>query len=134
MRLNSARAMVLGQGSTSHGVGHWWAQRVTAIALIPLGIWFLISLLSVPRFDYASLAQWMNHGWNAVLLVALILVVARHSYLGVRVVVEDYVHLPAARIMTLLVVQFAHGLIAAAGVFAVLQVVFGNPPFGDGAQ
>jgi len=99
--------------------------------------WFLVSLLFIPRFNYAILAQWMNHTWNAVLLVALalalVLVVAQHSYLGVRVLVEDYVHHPGARILTLLAFQFAHVLIAAAGVFAVLKVAFGADAFGVSA-
>jgi succinate dehydrogenase / fumarate reductase membrane anchor subunit len=133
MRLNSALGRVLGRGSAKHGVDHWWAQRVTAIALVPLAVWFGVSLLIIPRFDYGSLAQWMNHGWNAVLLVALVLAIAQHSYLGVRVVVEDYVHPPGARIVALLVLQFAHVLIAAAGVFAVLKIALGNATFGDSA-
>jgi succinate dehydrogenase / fumarate reductase membrane anchor subunit len=74
----------------------------------------------------------MSHGWNALPLAALVLVAAHHSYLGVRVVVEDYVHPPGARIVTVLVLQFAHVLIAAAGVFAVLKVAFGNTAFGGG--
>jgi succinate dehydrogenase / fumarate reductase membrane anchor subunit len=133
MRLNSALGRVLGRGSAKHGVDHWWAQRVTAIALVPLAVWFGFSLLFIARFDYATLAQWVSHGWNAVLLVALVLVIAQHSYLGVRVVVEDYVHPPGARIVALLVLQFAHVLIAAAGVFAVLKIALGNATFGDSA-
>jgi succinate dehydrogenase / fumarate reductase membrane anchor subunit len=133
MRRSSALGRVLGKGSAKYGVDHWWAQRVTAIALVPLVVWFLVSLLFIPRFNYAILAQWMNHTWNAVLLVALVLVVAQHSYLGVRVVVEDYVHHPGARILTLLAFQFAHVLIAAAGVFAVLKVAFGAYAFGVSA-
>jgi succinate dehydrogenase / fumarate reductase membrane anchor subunit len=133
MRRRSALGRVLGNGSVKHGVDHWWAQRVTAIALVPLIVWFGVSLLFIPRFDYATLAQWVNHGWNAVLIVALVLVIAQHSYLGVRVVVEDYVHPPGARMVTLLVLQFAHVLIGAAGVFAVLKVALGNATFGGGA-
>jgi len=107
MRRSSALGRVLGNGSAKHGVDNWWVQRVTALALVPLGVWFGVSLLLFPRFDYGTLTQWINHGWNAVLLVALVLVIARHSYLGVRVVVEDYVHPPGARMVTLLVLQFA---------------------------
>jgi succinate dehydrogenase / fumarate reductase membrane anchor subunit len=133
MRRSSALGRVLGNGSAKHGVDHWWGQRITALALVPLGVWFGVSLLLFPRFDYATLTQWINHGSNAVLLVALVLVIAQHSYLGVRVVVEDYVHPPGARTVTLLVLQFAHALITAAGVFAVLKVALGNTTFGDTA-
>ena len=133
MRLSSAVGRVLGNGSAKHGLDHWWSQRVTALALVPLGVWFGVSLLLIPRFEYATLAHWMNHGWNAVLLVALVLLIAQHSYLGVRVVVEDYVHPPGARMVTLLVLQFAHVLIAVAGVLAILKVALGNASLG-GAQ
>ena len=130
MRVGSTLGRVLDKGSAKHGVGHWWAQRVTAIALVPLTAWFVTSLLFVPRFDYVTLAQWVSHGWNAVLLVVLVVVVAHHSYLGLRVVVEDYVRAAGARIVTLLVLQFAHVFFAAIGVFAILRVAFGNTPFG----
>ena len=133
MRLTSTVGRVLGNGSAKHGLDHWWGQRVTALALLPLIAWFGVSLLLMPGFDYATLAHWMSHGWNAVLLVALVLVVAQHSYLGVRVVVEDYVHPPGVRMAMLLVLQFAHVLIAVAGVFAILKVALGNASLG-GAQ
>lgn len=133
MRRSSALGRVLGNGSAKHGVDHWWGQRVSALALVPLAVWFGVSLLFIARFDYATLRQWINHGWNAVLLVTLVLVIAQHSYLGVRVVVEDYVHPPGARTVTLIALQFVHVLIAAAGVLAVLKVALGNAPFGDSA-
>lgn len=123
----SALGRVLGRGSAKHGVDQWWAQRVTAVALVLLTAWFVVSLLSIPSLSYTTLTEWMSHGWNVVLLVALILAVAQHSYLGLRVVVEDYVHHPARRIATLLLFRFAHMLIAAAGVFGVFAVAFGRP-------
>jgi succinate dehydrogenase / fumarate reductase membrane anchor subunit len=122
----NALGRVLGRGSAKHGVDHWWAQRVTAVALVLLTVWLVVSLLSIPSFSYATLSQWMSRGWNTVPLVALILVAAQHSYLGLRVVVEDYVHHPARRIATLLLLRFAHVLIAAAGVFGVFEVAFGG--------
>jgi succinate dehydrogenase / fumarate reductase membrane anchor subunit len=124
---------VLGAGSANHGVAHWWEQRVTAAGLVPLAVWFLVSLLFIPQFDYATVAHWISRSWNAVLLVSLVLLVARHSYLGVRVVVEDYIRPPGARIVTLLLFNFAHVIIAAAGVFAILKVAFGTTSVGSGA-
>ncbi|HKS69087.1 MAG TPA: succinate dehydrogenase, hydrophobic membrane anchor protein [Ktedonobacterales bacterium] len=132
MNLGSAVSRVLSNGSAKHGVDHWWRQRVTALALVPLSVWFGISLLLMSRLEYASLAHWIHHGWNAVLLVALVLAIAQHSYLGVRVVVEDYVHAPGPRMVTLLVVQFAHVIIAVAGVFAILKVSLGGTSLGGG--
>ena len=122
----SALGRVFGRGWAKQGVDHWWAQRVTAVALAPLTVWLVVSLLSIPSFSYATLTDWMGHGWNILPLVALILAVAQHSYLGLRVVVEDYVHHPARRIATLLLLRFAHMLVAAAGVFGVFEVAFGG--------
>src|SRR2546430_12358911 len=66
-------------------------QRLTAVALVPLSIWFVASLLSLPSFDHATVVAWMSGSWTALLLILLVLTCAWHSQLGVRVVVEDYV-------------------------------------------
>ena len=124
-RMN-ALGRVLGRGSAKHGADHWWAQRVTAVALVVLGAWFTVSLLLMPAINYTALRVWMSHAWNTGALVGLILVVAQHSYLGLRVVVEDYVHHSGKRIGTLLVLRFAHTLIAAAGVIGIFEVAFGG--------
>jgi len=123
--LRSPLGKVLGVGSAKSGVQHWWVQRLTAVALVPLSIWFVASLLSLPSFDHATVVAWMSGSWTALLLILLVLTCAWHSQLGVRVVVEDYVHGAGARTVTLVGALFAHTLIAAAGVFAVLRVAFG---------
>ncbi len=128
MSLRSPLGKVLGVGSAKQGVQHWWLQRLTAVALVPLSIWFVASLLSLGSFDHATVVAWMSGSWTALLLILFVLVAAWHSQLGVRVVVEDYVHGAAARTVTLVSVLFAHTLIAAAGVFAVLKVAFGAAP------
>ena len=128
MSLRSPLGKVLGVGSAKSGVQHWWVQRLTAVALVPLSIWFVASLLSLGSFDHATVVAWMSGSWTALLLILFVLVAAWHSQLGVRVVVEDYVHGAAARTVTLVSVLFAHTLIAAAGVFAVLKVAFGAAP------
>ena len=128
MSLRSPLARVLGAGSAKQGVHHWWMQRLTSVALVPLSIWFVVSLLSLRSFDHATVVAWMGQGWTALLLILFVLVATWHSQLGVRVVVEDYVHGAGARTVTLVGVTFAHTLIAAAGVFAVLKVAFGVAP------
>jgi len=125
MSLRSPLGKVLGAGSAKQGVHHWWMQRLTSVALVPLSIWFVVSLLSLPSFDHATVVAWMGQSWTALLLILFVLVAAWHSQLGVRVVVEDYVHGAGARTVTLVSVMFAHTLIGAAGVFAVLRVAFG---------
>ena len=128
MSLRSPLGRVLGFGSAHDGVRHWWLQRLTSIALVPLTVWFVVSLLTLPSLGYGTLIAWMSQSWTALLLILLVLSAAWHSQLGVRVVVEDYVHGPGARTLTLVLVGFAHVLLAAAGVFAVLKVAFGAPP------
>ena len=126
MSLRSPLGRVLGFGSAHDGVRHWWLQRLTSIALVPLSVWFVVSLLALPSLGYGTLVAWMSQSWTALLLILLVLTAAWHSQLGVRVVVEDYVHGTGARTLTLVVLGFAHVLLAAAGVFAVLRVAFGG--------
>ena len=125
MSLRSPLGRVLGTGSAKEGVHHWWMQRLTSIALVPLTIWFVVSLLSLPSFEHVTVISWIAQSWTALLLVLFILVATWHSQLGVRVVIEDYVH-GGAKTLTLVLITFMHALIAAAGVFAVLKVAFGS--------
>jgi succinate dehydrogenase membrane anchor subunit len=127
MSLRSPLGKALGNGSAKEGVHHWWVQRLTSVALVPLSIWFLVSLLSLPSLDHATVVAWMGQSWTALLLVLFVLVVTWHSQLGVRVIVEDYVH-GGAKTLTLVVITFVHALVAAAGVLAVLKVAFGGAP------
>lgn len=126
MSLRTPLGRVLGTGATHHAVGHWWAQRLGAVALVPLTLWFIVSLLALPALDHATLVEWLGRPWNAVLLVVLVPVLAHHSYLGVQVVVEDYVHGKGTKFATLIVLQFIHVLISVAGAFAVLKIAFGS--------
>jgi succinate dehydrogenase / fumarate reductase membrane anchor subunit len=127
MSLRSPLGKVLGMGSAKEGVHHWWLQRLTSVALIPLTIWFVVSLLSLPSLEHVTVISWMAQSWTALLLILFILVATWHSQLGVRVVVEDYVH-GGLKTLTLVVLTFIHALVAVAGVFAVLKVAFGGAP------
>jgi succinate dehydrogenase / fumarate reductase membrane anchor subunit len=126
MSLRSPLGKVLGLGAAKDGVQHWWTQRLTSVALVPLSIWFVVSLLTLPGLDYPAVVAWMSQSWTALLLIILVLVAGWHSQLGVRVVVEDYVHGAGARTVTLVAVLFAHVLLAGAAVFAVLKVACGG--------
>ncbi|MBV8400186.1 MAG: succinate dehydrogenase, hydrophobic membrane anchor protein [Acetobacteraceae bacterium] len=124
--LRSPLGRVEGLGSAKNGVHHWWLQRLTSIALVPLTIWFTVSLLSLPSLDHVTVMAWMAQSWTALLLIVLVLVATYHSQLGVRVVVEDYIHASGMRTLTLVILTFVHALIAVAGVFAILKVAFGG--------
>ena len=125
MSLRTPLGKVLGTGSAKEGVHHWWLQRLTSIALIPLTIWFVVSLLSLASFDHDDVIRWMSGSWTALFLILFVLVATWHSQLGVRVVVEDYVH-GGTKTLTLVVLTFIHAVVAVAGVFAVLKVAFGG--------
>jgi len=125
MSLRTPMGRVLGSGPARGGaVHHWWVQRLTSIALVPLTIWLLLALLSLPLADHAAVTHWIAGDWNALWLTLTILVMAWHSSLGVQVVIEDYVHGAALKTASLLLSQFAHWLTAAAAVYAVLHIAF----------
>lgn len=126
MSLRSPLGTVLGSGSAKDGTGHWWSQRVTAIGLTLLGAWFAISLTQMDGFAHASLLEWAGRPFNSVTLMLFGLTLAWHSSLGVQVVIEDYVHGPFLKLVSLLLAQFAHVFLAGAAVFAVLKIAFGG--------
>ena len=101
MSLRSPLGRVLGLGAAKQGVHHWWAQRLTSIALLPLSVWFVVSLLALPALDHPTVVAWLRQGSTALLLILFLLVAVWHSQLGVRVVVEDYVHANGVRTLTL---------------------------------
>lgn len=126
MRLRSPMKNARGLGSAKSGTGHWWWQRVTAVALIPLGLWFVISALCLAQLGYADALAWVGEPVNAVLLVLMLAAMFYHSSLGVQVVIEDYVHTKWLEVTTLLISQSLHILLAAAAIFAVLRIALGG--------
>jgi succinate dehydrogenase / fumarate reductase membrane anchor subunit len=119
---------VLGAGPARSGVHHWWLQRLTSLALVPLSVWLLVSLLTLPALDHVTVHTWLAHSWTALLMILLVLLAAWHSQLGLQVIIEDYLHRPGAKWLFLVLTRFANALLAAAGVFAVLRVAFGAGP------
>ena len=127
MSLRSPLGRVRGLGAAGSGVHHWWVQRLTAVALVPLAIWLAVSLLSLPSLDFVTVVSWMGGTWTASLLVLLLITASWHSSLGIQVVVEDYVHDHGLKTVSLVLSTFVHILIAVAGSFAVLRIAFGSP-------
>ena len=126
MSLRTPLGRVLGLGSAKDGTSHWWTQRLTAVALVPLGLWFMVSLVSLAGADHAALGEWIRDPLNTSLATLLVIAAAYHSELGLQVIVEDYVHAHAVRVPVLIVMKFAHVLLAVAGVFAILRMSFGG--------
>ena len=126
MSLRSPLGTVLGMGSAKNGTAHWWAQRVSAVALVPLTLWFAISLLTLPAFDFDTVRTWLSVPISAFLAVLLVTVMTYHSYLGTIVIVEDYVASIGMKILSLLTLRFLYVLCGGAAVFAILRIVFSS--------
>ena len=126
MSLRSPIGRVLGLGAAKEGFSHWWLQRVTSVALVLLGVWFVTVLLRMPTFQYEFVVAWIAMPLNAVLLLLLIGTLVYHSQLGVQVVVEDYVHHHGLKFATMMLLTFAHVAVAALAIFAVLRIAFGG--------
>jgi succinate dehydrogenase / fumarate reductase membrane anchor subunit len=117
---------VLGLGSARDGTEHWWAQRVSAVALIPLTLWFMFSLLALPALDYATVRAWLSFPVSGFLAVLLVAALTYHSYLGTTEVIEDYVHSAGMKVLSLILLRFVHVLVGGAGIFAIMRVAFGS--------
>jgi len=122
MSLRSPLGRVLGLGTAKDGTSHWWGQRVSGIALAVLGLWFAWSVATIAGFSYAESVAFIGQPVNALLLLLLSVAMAYHSYLGVQVVIEDYVHGHGIKIASLLLSRFAHLVLAVAAVFAILKL------------
>lgn len=126
MSLRSPLSRVLGSGSAREGTEHWWMQRVTSVALLLLGAWFLISVRGVVSFQETDLYAWVANPVNAVMLLLLSVTLSWHSMLGMQVVIEDYVHGPAIKVVSLVLNKFVHVFLGLSAVFAVLTVSLGG--------
>ena len=114
-----------GLGSAREGVGHWWMQRVTALALIPLTLWFAASLIARAQDDGAFIL-WLRSPFTSVSMVLLLIALFYHMALGLQVVVEDYVHIDRIKMPAVVVIHLGCFALAAAGIIATLSIAFGR--------
>ena len=121
--MRSPLSRARGLGSARQGVESWWLERVTAVALIPLTLWFSGSLVALTGSDYTRFISWLKAPLDALLMVLLLIALFSHLALGLRVVIEDYVH-SGAKIAALLAVRLICFALGAAGILATLRVVF----------
>ena len=113
-----------GLGAAKHGSAHWWAERATSVALLPLSLYFVVSVLILKGADHAAMAAYMAEPWNAVLFLLLIATMFSHVSMGLQVVIEDYVRDDAKRLLTLLVIKGAVWFLALAAAVSVLKLAF----------
>jgi succinate dehydrogenase / fumarate reductase membrane anchor subunit len=123
--LRAPLGRVLGLGSAKGGTDHWWAQRLSAVALTILGLWFVACLIGLPGLEHYRVVEFVARPLNSVLLSLLCLAAAYHSYLGVQVVIEDYVHAAGLKIVSLIVSRFAHIFVAVVSIYAILRIGLG---------
>lgn len=126
MNLVTPLNRVLGLGSAKGGVEHWWVQRLSAAALVPLGLWFAISLARLDDFSFGTVVAWVQQPVTSVLLILTAITISYHSHLGVQVVIEDYVHGNAAKVISLTLSTFAHVAFAIVSLFSILKIAFGS--------
>jgi len=125
LKFRSPLGETLGLGAARDGPAHWWAQRVSAVGVGFLTVWFLVSLAGLNLGEQGALVAWISAPVNSVLAVLLVVVTAYHSNLGVQEVIVDYVG-GGMRIVSLVIVQFLHVVLAGIGVAAVLRMAFGD--------
>ena len=126
MQFRSPLGKVRGLGSAKDGTHHWWMQRLTAIALVPLIIWFVVSVIMLIGKDHAAFKAWAGNPISATLLVILIAATFHHAQLGLQVVFEDYVHGEGMKLACILVVKGLALVLAGIGIISVLRIAFGG--------
>ena len=115
---------VRGLGSAREGAEHWWHERLSSVALLLLFVWLIVSLLRLPALDHRGITEWLRDPLAAVPMLLLVLATFWHLQMGVKVVIEDYVHDEGNRFVSILLLDFAAILGAAYGLFAVLKIAF----------
>jgi succinate dehydrogenase / fumarate reductase membrane anchor subunit len=113
-------------GSAHHGVGHWIVQRATAVALVPLGLWFVVSMVGLSGASYEEVRAWLSGQFNATLMILLVVAAFWHAKLGLEVVIQDYVHGRLAKPASLFAVNALVWVFAVSSILAILQVATGS--------
>ena len=124
MSLRTPLGRARGLGSAKEGVSHWWAQRVTAIALVPLSILFVVVVFALGGADHARVVALMGETWVALTMLLFVVAGFYHMKLGLQVVIEDYVHHERTKMVSLVAVSLISFALGAACVFAVLKLAF----------
>lgn len=125
MSLRTPLGRVKGLGSAKEGVHHWWQQRVSAVALVPLSLWFIFSLLSMVGADHNAVVEWLRLPYVAVLMILFVFSLFYHAQLGVQVVIGDYIHSEWQKIASIMLVKFLAIVVGLASLLSILYVFLG---------
>jgi succinate dehydrogenase / fumarate reductase membrane anchor subunit len=123
--MRSPLAQASGLGSAKEGVQHWWWERGTAVALTPLTLWFIASMIAHGGSNYISLIAWLRMPFSTMMMVLLLAALFYHAALGLQVIIEDYVH-SSVKILALIIMRLSCFALAAAGILAVLRVALND--------
>jgi len=124
MSLRTPLSEVKGLGSAKEGTSHFWVQRLTAIAMVPLVLWLCFSIATLPNMDYSAMRAWIASPLTAILLILMLATGCYHAKLGLQMVIEDYIGSRAARTAAIIGVTFVAAVLAVAGIFSVLKIAF----------
>jgi len=124
--LQTPLSKVKGMGTAKDGTGHFFAQRLTALALIPLTIWFCLSIAALPEATYATVVAWLQSPFNSVMLGLSIFAGFYHLQLGLQVILEDYVSNKDIRLFSIIAVKLASVFFSALGIFSIIKVSVGG--------
>jgi succinate dehydrogenase / fumarate reductase membrane anchor subunit len=113
---------VQGLGASHSGTGHFWRERVTSVALIPLSLWFAYAMLGLAGTSEVAILQFLMQPWNALLMAAFAAISLYHASLGLQVVIDDYVHSATSRVFLLILVRGAVFALIATCVFALIRI------------
>ena len=116
---------VLGLGSAKSGTEHWWVQRVTAIAGIPLVIFLIAFILTHVGATRAEMVVSLSNPFVAILMALTVITLLWHMKLGVQVIIEDYIHTPGSKFAALLLNSFFTAAMGVAALYAILKMSFG---------
>ncbi len=126
MSLQTPLAKARGLGSAKEGLHHWWLQRLTAVLLAPLCLWFIYSLVRLGGMDHASISNWIQSSpLHYILMLLMLIALYYHAALGMQVVIEDYIHSEWQKIACLILVKFIACLSGLIAILAVLKISLG---------
>ena len=125
MKFISLLKKVFNDNSSQNGTYHFWAQRFSAVGNFIAGLWFIYAVIQIPGFEYNDVLSFIESIPNSLMLIFLVLTMAYHSYLGIQVIVEDYVHAHKLKLSTLTFSRLVHILLVGTAIFAIIKIRLG---------
>jgi succinate dehydrogenase / fumarate reductase membrane anchor subunit len=121
--MRSPLSRAIGLGSAKEGASEWWSERVSAVALVPLTLWFATAIIAHSGSDYVTFIGWIRSPLTATLMILLLIALFHHTALGLQVVIEDYVH-SGAKFAWIIAVRLGSVAFAVAGIVVTLRIAF----------